>query len=235
MTWDYYDIKKADFSFRDVIKDSRGVYAGIFDRVQMTPDLSKLGGAVLGDALKVLENIEGMTVTDKRKAAEVVLMEPILIGLDMMNDPSMEKDLDNLMEMRVTRLTENKDGKEKSKELSPEQIETIQQIADKSVNAVRDEMKKSIDKTLSKKFGEELLGAEKQEVAEGLVEVVSSQEFIGYIAVLLNALIIKVAKESEEKAKESDNEVEVNPDEDFPPSFYEQESTMKSWFDAVKR
>ena len=235
MTWDYYDIKKADFSFREVIKNSRGVYAGIFDRIQITPHLTKLGGAVLGDALKALENIEGMTVADKRKAAEVVLLEPMLIGLDMMNDPSMEKELDNLMEMRVTQLTEDEDNKEEGEDLSPEQIDTIQQIADKSVNAVRDEMKASIDETLSKKFGEELLGAEKQEVMQGLTEIVSSKEFVGYIAVLLNALIIKVANESREKAKESDNEVEVNPDEDFPPSFYERESTMKSWFDSVKR
>ena len=233
MPWE--NILKADFSFRDVIKNSRGVYAGIFDRIQMTPDLSKLGGAVLGDAVKAVEGIEGMTVADKRKAAEVVLMEPILIGLDMMNDPSMEKELDNLMEMRVTQLTEDEDSKEEGKDLSPEEVDTIQQIADKAVNGVIAEMKKSIDETLEKKLGEMLSGQEKQEVRESIEEVVSSHEFVGYVAVALNALIIKVANESREKAKESDNEVEVNPDEAFPPSFYERESTMKSWFDSVKR
>ena len=231
MTWQ--NVLKTDFSFRDVIKNSRGVYAGIFDRIQMTPDLSKLGGAVLGDALKVLENIEGMTVADKRKAAEVVLIEPMLIGLDMMNDPSMEKELDNLMEMRVTQIVEDEDSEEEDEALSPEQIDTIQQIADKSVNAVRDEMKKSIDETLSKKFGEELLGAEKQEVMKGLTGVVSSKEFVGYIAVLLNALIIKVAKESEEKAKESEFEVEVNPDQSFSEDFME--ANKMDWFSQVKR
>tara|TARA_R110000782_G_scaffold133678_1_gene226055 strand:+ start:3532 stop:4233 length:702 start_codon:yes stop_codon:yes gene_type:complete len=233
MPWE--NILKADFSFRDVIKNSRGVYAGIFDRIQMTPDLSKLGGAVLGDAVKAVEGIEGMTVADKRKAAEVVLMEPILIGLDMMNDPSMEKELDNLMEMRVTQLTEDEDSKEEGKDLSPEEVDTIQQIADKAVNGVIAEMKKSIDETLEKKLGEMLSGQEKQEVRESIEEVVSSHEFVGYVAVALNALIIKVANESREKAKESDNEVEVNPDKAFPPSFYERESTMKSWFDSVKR
>jgi len=230
MTWE--NVLKADFSFRRVIRNSRGVYAGIFDRIQITPDLSKLGGAVLGDALKVLENIEGMTVTDKRKAAEVVLIEPMLIGLDMMNDPSMDKELDNLMEMRVTQLTQEGD-EEDGEELSPEQIDTIQQIADKSVNAVRDEMKNSIDETLSKKFGEELLGAEKMEVMDGIKEVISSQEFIGYIAVLLNALIVKVAKESEEKAKESDFEVEANPDQAFSEDFME--ANKMDWFSQVKR
>lgn len=230
MTWE--NILKADFSFRRVIKNSRGVYAGIFDRIQMTPELSKLGGAVLGDALKVLENIEGMTVTDKRNAAEVVLIEPMLIGLDMMNDPSMEKELDNLMEMRVTTISQEKD-EEGEEGLSPEQIDTIQQIADKSVNAVRDEMKKSIDKTLSKRFGEELLGAQKMEVMDGIKGVISSHEFVGYIAVLLNALIIKVAKESQEKAKESDNEVEVNPDQAFSEDFME--ANKMDWFSQIKR
>ncbi len=232
MTWE--DILKADFSFRDVIKNSRGVYAGIFDRIQMTPDLSKLGGAVLGDALKVLENIEGMTVTDKRKTAEVVLIEPMLIGLDMMNDPSMEKELDNLMEMRVASIAQEED-EEGEVSLSPEQINIIEEIANKAANKVVSEIKQSIDNKLDEKLGEMLSGQEKQEVMEGLVEVVSSQEFIGYTAVVLNALIVKVAKESKEKAKESDFEVEVNPDEDFPQSFYERERTMKSWFDSVKR
>jgi len=231
MTWE--NILKADFSFRRVIKNSRGVYAGIFDRIQLTPELSKLGGAVLGDALKVLENIEGMTVTDKRNAAEVVLIEPMLIGLDMMNDPSMEKELDNLMEMRVTQLTQEEDNKEDGEDLSPEQIDTIQQIADKSVNAVRDEMTKSIAKTLSKRLGEELLGAEKMEVMDGIKGVISSHEFVGYIAVLLNALIIKVAKESQEKAKESDNEVEVNPDQAFSEDFME--ANKMDWFSKIKR
>ena len=231
MTWK--NIIKADFSFRDVIKNSRGVYAGIFDRIQVTPDLSKLGGAVLGDAIRTLENIEGMTVTDKRKAAEVVLMEPMLLGIDMMNDPSMDKDIDTFIQNRVTSISQDKeDGEEQS---SPELTESVGKIANKAANKVVNEMKQTIEKTLKNKLGEELFGAEKQEVMESIIDVVSSQEFVGYVAVLLSALIIKVAKESEEKAKESDNEVEVNPDLDFPPSFYEQESTMKSWFDAVKR
>ena len=230
MTWE--NILKADFSFRDVIKNSRGVYAGIFDRIQMSPDLSKLGGAVLGDALKVVEGIEGMTVADKRKAAEVVLMEPILIGLDIMNDPSMEKDLDNLMEMRVTSISQEED-EEGEEALSPEQINTIEEIANKAAQKVHDEMKQTIGKTLENKFGEELLGAEKQEVMEGILEVVASQEFVGYAAVVLNALIIKVAKESEEKATESDFEVEVNPDQAFSEDFME--ANKMDWFSQVKR
>ena len=230
MTWE--NVRKAYFFFRRVIRNSRGVYAGIFDRIQITPDLSKLGGAVLGDALKVVEGIDGMTVADKRKAAEVVLMEPMLIGLDMMNDPSMEKDLDNLMEMRVTTISQEKD-KEGEEDLSPEQIDTIGGIANQAAQKVHDEMKQTIKKTLQDKFGEELLGAEKMEVMDGLLGVVKSQEFVGYTAVVLNALIVKVAKESEEKASESDNEVEINPDRAFSEDFME--ANKMDWFSQIKR
>ena len=234
MSWEY--ILKADFSFREVVKNSRGVYAGIFDRIQDTPDLSKLGGAVLGDMLKSLEDIEGLTVTDKRKAAEVVLMEPILIGIDMMNDPSMEKDIDNLRESRVTNIAqEEQDDNDEDADLSDAQITTIQELADKAANKVVGEMRKSVTRTIQDKLGEELSGQEKHEITQGLIEVVSSQEFIGYVAVVLSALIRRMAKESEEKAKESEFEVEVNPDEDFPQSFREKESMMKSWFDNIKR
>lgn len=232
MTWE--NILKADFSFRDIIKNSRGVYAGIFDRIQLTPDLSKLGGAVLGDAVKAVENIEGMTVTDKRKTAEVVLMEPILIGLDMMNDPSMEKELDDLMEMRVSSINDDKDNKDMSAEsLTDNQMQTIDKLANNAAQKVFDEMKKSIDETLNKRLGEVLSGPEKQEVRDGVFGVISSQEFVGYTAVVLNALILKVVKESNEKASESDNEVEVNPDQAFSEDFME--ANKMDWFSQVKR
>ena len=68
---------------------------------------------------------------------------------------------------------------------------------------------------------------------DGIKGVVSSHEFVGYIAVLLNALIIKVAKESQEKAKESDNEVEVNPDQAFSEDFME--ANKMDWFSKIKR
>ena len=234
MTWE--NVLKADFSFRDVIKNSRGVYAGIFDRIQVTPDLSKLGGAVLGDAIRTLENIEGMTVTDKRKAAEIVLMEPMLLGIDMMNDPSMDKDIDTFIENRVTSITQDeKDGEEES---SPELTASVDKIANKAANKVVNEMKQTIEKTLENKLGEELIGAEKQEVMKGLIDVVSSQEFVGYVAVLLSSLIIKVAKESKEKAKESDNEVEVDDrgySEDWMNANRSESPFAHSWEDILSR
>ena len=58
MTWDYYNIEKADFSFRSIVRNSRGVYAGIFDKIQITPDLSKYAGDVLGEAAKAVEDYE---------------------------------------------------------------------------------------------------------------------------------------------------------------------------------
>jgi hypothetical protein len=209
MSWEY--ILKADFSFRDVVKNSRGVYAGIFDRIQDTPDLS---------------------VTDKRKAAEVVLMEPILIGIDMMNDPSMEKDIDNLRESRVTNIAqEEQDDTDEEADLTDAQITTIQGLADKAANKVVFEMRKNVTKTIQDKLGEELSGQEKHEITQGLIEVVSSQEFIGYVAVVLSALIRKMAKESEDKAKESEFEVEVD-DRGFSEDFME--ANKMDWFSYLK-
>lgn len=230
MSWEY--ILKADFSFREVVKNSRGVYAGIFDRIQDTPDLSKLGGAVLGDMLKSLEDVEGLTVTDKRKAAEVVLMEPILIGIDMMNDPSMEDDINNLRESRVTNIAqEEQDDSDDDADLSDAQITTIQGLADKAANKVVSEMRKNVTKTIQDKLGEELSGQEKHEITQGLIEVVSSEEFIGYVAVVLSALIRRMAKESEEKAKESEFEVEVD-DRGFSEDWMK--TNKMDWFSYLK-
>lgn len=230
MSWEY--ILKADFSFRDVVKNSRGVYAGIFDRIQDTPSLSKLGGAVLGDALKELEEVEGLTVTDKRKAAEVVLMEPILIGIDMMNDPSMEKDIDNLVESRVTNISqEEQPDTDEEADLTDAQMTTIQGLADKAANKVVFEMRKNVTKTIQDKLGEELSGQEKHEITQGLIEVVSSQEFIGYVAVVLSALIRKMAKESEDKAKETEPDIDITSD-NFSEAF--QEANKMDWFSYLK-
>lgn len=230
MSWEY--ILKADFSFRDVVKNSRGVYAGIFDRIQDTPSLSKLGGAVLGDALKELEEVEGLTVTDKRKAAEVVLMEPILIGIDMMNDPSMEKDINNLVESRVTNISqEEQPDTDEEADLTDAQMTTIQGLADKAANKVVFEMRKNVTKTIQDKLGEELSGQEKHEITQGLIEVVSSQEFIGYVAVVLSALIRKMAKESEDKAKETEPDIDITSD-NFSEAF--QEANKMDWFSYLK-
>lgn len=230
MSWEY--ILKADFSFRDVVKNSRGVYAGIFDRIQDTPSLSKLGGAVLGDALKELEEVEGLTVTDKRKAAEVVLMEPILIGIDMMNDPSMEKDINNLVESRVTNISqEEQPDTDEDADLTDAQMTTIQGLADKAANKVVFEMRKNVTKTIQDKLGEELSGQEKHEITQGLIEVVSSQEFIGYVAVVLSALIRKMAKESEDKAKETEPDIDITSD-NFSEAF--QEANKMDWFSYLK-
>lgn len=114
MNWEH--VLKADFSFRDVIKNSRGIYAKVLGKIQLTGQLTELGGNLLGDALKALENEEGLTVTDKRKMAEVLLLEPMLIGLDMLNDPEMEKRLDIIERDTVSNI------KEKSQVMMKSQI-----------------------------------------------------------------------------------------------------------------
>ena len=230
MNWEY--ILKADFSFRDVVKNSRGVYAGIFDRIQDTPDLSKLGGAVLGDMIKSLADVEGLTVTDKRKAAEVVLMEPILIGIDMMNDPSMEEDINNLRESRITNIKqEEQDDKDAPSNLTDTQIQTIQTLVDKSANKVIPEMKKIITNKLKDKLDEELSGQKIYNLTQELIEVVSSDDFIGYVGVILSALIRRMVKESEDKAKETEPDIDIT-DDNFSEAF--QQANKMDWFSHLK-
>lgn len=230
MSWEY--ILKADFSFRDVVKNSRGVYAGIFDRIQDTPDLSKLGGAVLGDMIKSLADVEGLTVTDKRKAAEVVLMEPILIGIDMMNDPSMEEDINNLRESRITNIKqEEQDDKDAPSNLTDAQMQTFDTLANAAANKVIPEMKKIITNKLKDKLDEELSGQKIYNLTQELIEVVSSDDFIGYVGVILSALIRRMVKESEDKAKETEPDIDIT-DDNFSEAF--QQANKMDWFSHLK-
>ena len=193
MNWK--DILKEDFSFRDVVKNSRGVYAGVFDRIQDTPSLSRLGAAVLGDTLAVVKNSES-SVAQQRKAAEVVLMEPMLIAMDMMNDPEMEEDIDNLRREPIHTIESDEEEGEKGEELSPEMIDSITKLAQKSADTVKEGVMKKLTEVS----------------INGLNEVITSKEFIGYVAVVLSAFIRKMVAESTEMAMESDNEVEINED-----------------------
>ena len=230
MTWEY--ILKADFSFRDVVKNSRGVYAGIFDRIQDTPDLSKLGGAVLGDMIKSLADVEGLTVTDKRKAAEVVLMEPMLLGIDMMNDPSMEEDIDNLRESRITNIKqEEQDDKDAPSNLTDAQMQTFDTLVNAAANKVIPEMKKIITNKLKDKLDEELSGQKIYNLTQELIEVVSSDDFIGYVGVILSALIRRMVKESEDKAKETEPDIDIT-DDNFSEAF--QQANKMDWFSHLK-
>ena len=212
MNWK--DILKEDFSFRDVVKNSRGVYAGVFDRIQDTPSLSRLGAAVLGDTLAVVKNSES-SVAQQRKAAEVVLMEPMLIAMDMMNDPEMEEDIDNLRREPIHTIESDEEEGEKGEELSPEMIDSITKLAQKSADTVKDGVMKKLTEVS----------------INGLNEVITSKEFIGYVAVVLSAFIRKMVAESSEMAMEFDNEVEVD-DRGFSDKFME--ANKMDWFNHLK-
>ena len=212
MNWQ--DILKEDFSFRDVVKNSRGVYAGVFDRIQDTPSLSRLGAAVLGDTLAVVKN-SASSVAQQRKAAEVVLMEPMLIAMDMMNDPEMEEDIDNLRREPIHNIERDEEEGEKGEELSPEIIDSINKLAQKSADTVKDGVMKKLTEVS----------------INGLNEVISSNEFIGYVAVVLSAFIRKMVAESTEMAMEFDNEVEVD-DKGFSDKFME--ANKMDWFNHLK-
>ena len=218
MNWQ--DILKEDFSFRDVVKNSRGVYAGIFDRIQDTPDLSKLGGAVLGDAIALIKE-EGISVAQQRKAAEVILMEPMLLAMDMMNDPEMEEDIDNLRKEPVRSIATDGKEEEEGDKLSPEIIQSITKLAQKSYSEVKEGVMKKL-----KSFGDSI-----EIPIEKLNEILTSDEFIGYVSVVVSAFIRKMVAESTEMSMESDNEVEVD-DRGFSPKFME--ANKMDWFSHLK-
>lgn len=218
MNWK--DILKEDFSFRDVVKNSRGVYAGIFDRIQDTPDLSKLGGAVLGDAIALIKE-EGISVAQQRKAAEVILMEPMLLAMDMMNDPEMEEDIDNLRKEPVRSIATDGKEEEEGDKLSPEIIQSITKLAQKSYSEVKEGVMKKL-----KSFDVSI-----EIPIEKLDEIVTSNDFIGYVSVVVSAFIRKMVAESTEMSMESDNEVEVD-DRGFSPKFME--ANKMDWFSHLK-
>lgn len=240
MTWDYYNeenILKADFSFRDVIQNSRGIYAGIFDRIQLTPDLSKYGGALLAKAIRALDDVD-LSVAQKRKSAEIVLAEPLLIGIDMMNDPKYDDKIRDLAQATITSLADEEREDIKEEDIPEEVVRALDELGHKLAKEIIDSMEEEIEKELKKVMESSDVGDGGLEgLSDKLWEVAESEEFLGYTVVVISAVIKKMLLEATERSieTESDLEVELNPDEDFPQSFYDKEETMKSWFDNVKR
>lgn len=232
MTWE--NILKADFSFRDVMQNSRGVYAGIFDRIQLTPDLSKYGGALLAKTIRALDDVD-LSVAQRRKSAEIVLSEPLLIGIDMMNDPKYDDKIRDLAKATITSLADEEREDIKEEDIPEEVVRALDEIGQKLAKDIIASMEKEIEEELKKVI------ESSDEVLEGLNdnlwEVAESEEFLGYTVVVISAVIKKMLLEATERSieTESDLEVEVNPDQDFPQSFYDKEETMKSWFDNIKR
>ena len=235
MIWE--NILKADFSFRDVIQNSRGIYAGIFDRIQLTPDLSKYGGALLAKTIRALDDVE-LSVAQRRKSAEIVLSEPLLIGIDMMNDPKYDDRIRDLAKITITSLADEERQDIEEEDIPEEVVKALTELGNKLANDIIDSMEKEIEKELKKVI-------ESSDVGDGgleglnanLWEVAQSEEFKGYTVVVISAVIKKMLLEATKMSieYESDLEVEVNPDQDFPQSFYDKEETMKSWFNNVKR
>jgi len=235
MTWE--NILKADFSFRDVIQNSRGVYAGIFDRIQLTPDLSKYGGTLLAKTIRALDDVN-LTVAQRRKSAEIVLSEPLLIGIDMMNDPKYDDKIRDLAQATITSVSDNEEDDITEEDIPEEVVKTLDELSQKLAKDIIDSMEKEIEEELKKVIESSDAGDGGLEgLNDNLWEVAQSEEFLGYTVVVISAVIKKMLLEATERSieTESDLEVEVNPDEDFPQSFRDKEDTMKSWFDSVKR
>jgi hypothetical protein len=234
MTWDYYNIEKADFSFRSIIRNSRGVYAGIFDKIQITPDLSKYAGDVLGEAAKAVEDYE-LSMFNKTKIMELVLSEPLLMAIDMMNDPKYEDEIDSIRAKPVSSFNDKDDEAEVDEnEIDEKTITALNKVSQEIANNVREEMRRTISDKLEDAISSSA-ATSLDEIDDSVIKLLSTPEFSRYTSIVTSALIKKMSLESTAMSLESENEVEVNPDEDFPPSFFERERTMKSWFDNVKR
>lgn len=240
MTWDYYNeenILKADFSFRDVIQNSRGIYARIFNRIELTPDLSKYGGALLAKTIRALDDVD-LSVAQKRKSAEIVLAEPLLIGIDMMNDPKYDDKIRDLAKSTITSLADEEREDIKEEDIPEEVVKALGELGLKLAKEIVNSMEKEIEKELKKVIESSDVGDGGLEgLSDKLWKVAESEEFLGYTVVVISAVIKKMLLEATERSIETESnlEVELNPDEDFPQSFYDKEETMKSWFNNVKR
>ncbi len=240
MTWDYYNeenILKADFSFRDVIQNSRGIYARIFNRIELTPDLSKYGGALLAKTIRALDDVD-LSVAQKRKSAEIVLAEPLLIGIDMMNDPKYDDKIRDLAQSTITTLSDEETNEITEDDIPEEVVKALGELGLKLAKEIVNSMEKEIEKELKKVIESSDVGDGGLEgLSDKLWKVAESEEFLGYTVVVISAVIKKMLLEATERSIETESnlEVELNPDEDFPQSFYDKEETMKSWFNNVKR
>lgn len=236
MTWDYYNIEKADFSFRRIISNSRGIYAKIFDKIQITPDLTNYGSALLGEALKTVEK-HNIGVAAKTKIMEVVLSEPLLSAIDMMNDPKYDEEIKAITKTPITQFSdEEEEDKDEDSSVSQETITAINSLGKRAAKEMRSELNNDIVSAIQKHLKSEMSDEDKKTIDTEVKELLMSNEMSRYLSVVASAAILEIVRESEYMSLGTEGEeVEVNPDEDFPPSFYDRESTMKSWFDNVKR
>jgi len=235
MPWE--NIIKADFSFRDVIRNSRGIYAGIFDRIQLTPDLSKYGGALLGKTIRALDDLD-LSVAQRRKSAEIILSEPLLIAIDMMNDPKYEDKINTLAQTTITSLSDEEDDDITEDDIPQEIVDILDELGLKLAKGIIASMEREIKEGLKKVMETSDAGNKGlEDLNDNLWKVAESEEFLRYTVVVISAMIKKMLLEATERSieTESDLEVEVNPDKEFPTSFYDKEETMKSWFNNVRR
>lgn len=226
MNWE--NILKADFSFRDVIKDSRGIYSKVLGRIQLTGQLTELGGNLLGDALKALENEEGLTVTDKRKMAEVVLLEPMLVGLDMLNDPEMEERLSVIERDTVSNIKEKEpsdDGPD-----SEELVQSLQGVIDDSSGKVMVEFIKEISKIVDRKMSDSP-SMKRHELTQAIIPVINSGAFVDYVAIITSALVRKIVDDSKKLSQETEPDIDIT-DDKFSEAF--QQANKMDWKGILK-
>jgi len=211
MTWE--NIIKVDFSFRDVVKNSRGIYSKIFEKLRLMRDYNRLaekGAIVLADAMKSLEDVDGLSVANKRKIAEGFIQEPMLLVLDMFKDPKNEEKIKGFKE-NIFASTDIEDNSSEDVEEIPKEVkQAILEFAHNSAKEVVDEFKTKIDNMLFDKEME-LTSEQKYEVTQEVIEVVKSKPFIDYNVLAISALVSHLMDEQQKLGDLTEPDIDFDP------------------------
>ena len=217
-------VNKADFSFRRIIKNSRGVLGKVFRQLGKSMEATKLeenAGELAGDFYLTLEVLP-MSVAKKTNLIEQLLTEPILSIIEDLND---EEKAGNLEDVARLRITEYNPKSKNPRELTDEQSLKLKQVASKIANNVKAEIQNNMEAELDDMLDEmeddeEYQGIDwfdkNNQIKQGIRKILESKEFtIGYVASLTHAMLKSIAIESLTILEQTYEDPEVRLDEDM--------------------
>ena len=219
-------INKADFSFRRVIRNSRGVLGKVFRQLgkSLQMEATKLeenAGELAGDFYLTLDALP-MSVAKKTNLIEQLLTEPILSIIEDLND---EEKAGNLGDIARLRITEYNPKSENPRELTEEQALKLKQVSSKIANKVKTEIQNNIEAELDdmldemeedEEYGDFDWFDKNNKIKQGIRKILESKEFtLGYVAALTHAMLKSIAIESLTILEQTYEDPEVRVDEDM--------------------
>lgn len=236
-------INKADFSFRRIIKNSRGVLGKVFRQLGKSMEATKLeenAGELAGDFYLTLDALP-MSVVKKTNLIEQLLTEPILSIIEDLND---EEKAGNLEDIARLRITEYNPKSKNPRELTDEQALKLKQVSSKIANKVKSEIQNNIEAELDDMLDEMEADEEYEDfdwfdknnqVKQGIRKILESKEFtLGYVAALTYAMLRSIFLESQNLLEMTYDEEEVKVDEDMldENTFGD---TLEDYFDDIDK